>query len=83
MNEGGDTLYVWNLRGVNIVALSDSAFYVATVHANNTSPKQTQSSGWRAIPSQQVQSLLDKDGWEFYRRIGKEQAAAMEPAIHR
>jgi hypothetical protein len=81
MNEGGDTLYVWSFKGRNIAALADHTFYVATVHAHNTSRKQTESSGWCPIPSHRIQRMLDQESWDFYRTVGNEEAAVIRSAV--
>jgi hypothetical protein len=70
MNEGADTVFVWNLQNANVLAHQDHTFYVGTVHAGNTSPKRTETSGWRPFSSQQIRSLLDDRDWSFYERFG-------------
>ena len=70
MNEGADTVFVWNLQNANVLAHQDHTFYVGTVHAHNTSPKRTETSGWRPMSSQDVRCLLDDHDWSFYQRFG-------------
>jgi hypothetical protein len=70
MNEGADTVYVWNLAGARVFALHNHNFYVATVHPHNTSRKRTESSGWRALPSPQVRSLFHDEDRSFYGSLG-------------
>lgn len=69
MNEGADTTFVWNLHDVNVHAHPDHTFYVGTVHSGNTSPKRTESPGWRPLPSGEVRRLMDDEDWSFYQRF--------------
>lgn len=69
MNEGADTTYVWNLDGADVFALENHRFLVATVHANNTSPKRTNTSGWQSRSSLDIRGVVDKDGWSFYEKM--------------
>ena len=45
---GEDTRFVVEARGAKRLVLDDPTFYVATVHAGNTSPKQTSLASWLA-----------------------------------
>jgi glycosyltransferase involved in cell wall biosynthesis len=65
VNVGEDTRFVWGPRAQKLVALRNSAFYVAVVHPGNTSPKRTQGAWWHACPSTEIQDLLGED-WTFY-----------------
>jgi len=65
MNEGADTVFVWGLRGINVVAHPNHDFYVGLVHARNTSPKRTNGGGWHALPVECVRDLV-KDDWNYY-----------------
>jgi hypothetical protein len=67
MNEGADTTFVWNLHNVNIHAHEDHTFYVGTVHSRNTSPKRTETAGWRPLATAEVQRLMDNEDWLFYQ----------------
>jgi O-antigen biosynthesis protein len=58
INEGEDTLFVWALNERQMLALPDSGFFVATVHAHNTSPKRTQTPGWNSVPQHTVACLI-------------------------
>jgi glycosyltransferase involved in cell wall biosynthesis len=69
MNEGADTTYVWNLDGTPVLPLENHRFFVATVHARNTSPKRTQTSGWQPRSSAEIRSVLDDAGWSFYEQL--------------
>ena len=64
-NEGADTVWVWGLKGPKVVALSDHTFYVAIMHARNTSPKRVSDSAWHSYPAQNVRDLMRED-WSFY-----------------
>jgi hypothetical protein len=66
MNEGADTAFVWNLRNVHVRAHPDHRFFVGTVHPRNTSPKRTETAGWRLIIEDEIRSLMDKQDWLFY-----------------
>jgi predicted O-methyltransferase YrrM len=70
MNEGADTVFVWGLHGTNIAPLENHGFYVAMVHARNTSPKRTNTFGWHAFPVEQVRQLLAADV-SFYEDDGR------------
>ena len=72
MNEGADTVFVWNLQNVNVLAHQEHTFYVGTVHATNTSPKRTETQGWRPLASQDIRCLLDDQDWSFYRKFGSQ-----------
>ncbi len=61
MNEGGDTVFVWGLRNARIQAIPNADFYVALVHANNTSRKRTETRGWHPVPLQRITALLGED----------------------
>ena len=67
MNEGADTVFVWELKDANIVPLPDHTFYIATVHPHNTSRKHTESDGWHPLPSQEIRHLLNEEDWLFYQ----------------
>jgi hypothetical protein len=70
MNEGADTVFVWGLHGTNVLPLEKHGFYVALVHARNTSPKRTNTSGWHAFPVDRVRQLLASD-LGFYEDCGR------------
>lgn len=61
MNEGGDTVFVWGLRDARVQAISKTEFYVALVHAQNTSRKRTETPGWHPISSRRIRSLIGDD----------------------
>jgi hypothetical protein len=74
MNEGADTVCVWNLQNANVIAHQDNTFFVGTVHAHNTSPKRTETSGWRTLSGQDIRGLLDSQDWSFYERFGRQES---------
>jgi glycosyltransferase involved in cell wall biosynthesis len=66
MNEGADTTFVWNLQNANVRSHPDHTFYVGTVHARNTSPKRTETIGWRPLSNGDVRCLMNDEDWSFY-----------------
>jgi glycosyltransferase involved in cell wall biosynthesis len=58
INEGEDTRFVWNLRGVPLLALDDPAFYVATIHRGNTSRKRTQERRYRPCSPDFIEDIM-------------------------
>lgn len=66
MNEGADTVFVWNLQNVKVLAHQDHTFFVATVHSQNTSQKHTETCGWRPLSTEVIRKLLDDQDWAFY-----------------
>jgi O-antigen biosynthesis protein len=65
INVGEDTRFVWSNRTKRIVALQDSTFYVAVIHADNISPKHTTDRRWHVYPLADMRNLLGED-WAFY-----------------
>jgi hypothetical protein len=55
-----------------MLALPDSGFFVATVHAHNTSPKRTHMPGWNGVPEHIVARLI---GEQFETYCGHLKAA--------
>lgn len=54
---GEDNAFIWN--GAKRVAVNgDSRCYVATVHAGNTSPKQTSGKRWTELPVQEIEAII-------------------------
>ena len=66
INEGGDTVYVWDLEPANVAALDDNRFYVATVHAGNTSPKKTADPGWHPRSEADLRALVGERDWLLF-----------------
>ena len=58
INEGEDTRFVWSLRGIPLLALPDSTFYVATIHPGNTSRKRTGERRYQPVPAEAVEALM-------------------------
>lgn len=52
-----DTQFIFSRNLTRFVALADHHFYVATVHAKNTSPKQTKSTLWHPVKREEIQAL--------------------------
>lgn len=63
---GEDSRFVWNAAGNRISDLNDPGLCVATVHAGNTSAKQTNGSYWTSYSPEKLQELLGDDRY-FYR----------------
>lgn len=62
---GEDSRFVWNARGVRILALPKNTFFVGVVHSKNTSPKQIRGLRWQPRPTQMIQSLMSSTEWAF------------------
>ncbi len=60
MQVGEDNDFVWH-AGAKVVAHDYIAGFVAILHGNNTSPKQTSGRYWKAIPLTVVEQVLDKE----------------------
>jgi glycosyltransferase involved in cell wall biosynthesis len=61
INEGEDTRFVWNLRGIALLPLEDSTFYVATIHPGNTSRKRTQERRYRPCAPEVVEEIMRRE----------------------
>ena len=64
---GEDTRFVWTERGQRIDVLQRRDFFVGTIHAANTSPKQTMGERWRAASSAEILRTIG-EGWDGYCR---------------
>jgi len=64
-----DTRFVWDRPMERRVALSDYRFYVAMVHAKNTSPKSFDCSYWTRY-SNDLESFMGED-LSFYRKLNQ------------
>ena len=62
---GEDSRFIWKSRPEKILALRDINFYVALVHAGNTSTKRTGDRWWRPYPREAVRDIMGED-WDFY-----------------
>jgi ADP-heptose:LPS heptosyltransferase/glycosyltransferase involved in cell wall biosynthesis len=65
LSVGEDAHFVWRTQARKILALPDNSFYVALIHAGNTSPKRTADSRWQPAAAEEVQTLMGVD-WRFY-----------------
>ena len=45
----------------SVAQRGDSGFFVATVHAHNTSPKRTHTPGWNSVPQHTIARLIGKE----------------------
>jgi glycosyltransferase involved in cell wall biosynthesis len=61
VNVGEDTRFVREATHARIVALARDGFYVARVHAGNTSAKHTGGASWHPFPGSAVHDLLGGD----------------------
>jgi glycosyltransferase involved in cell wall biosynthesis len=55
---GEDSRFVWNAPQGSVIDLNDPGLCVASIHAGNASPKNTQSHYWRAEPVEHVLGLM-------------------------
>jgi glycosyltransferase involved in cell wall biosynthesis len=62
---GEDTRFLWSNQPKRMVILQDITFYIALMHAGNTSPKQIQDGRWHPYPTAEVRKLIGGD-WPFY-----------------
>jgi ADP-heptose:LPS heptosyltransferase len=60
---GEDTRFVLSARGARIGVLDDNRFFVARIHAGNTSPKGTHGGRWQECPIETMRSIVGSD-WE-------------------
>lgn len=60
-----DTAFIFARELTSYTILPYFDFYLATIHGNNTSPKQTSHSIWQPINTEILRSLLKED-WEAY-----------------
>jgi len=58
---GEDTCFLQTIRPGRLLPLADRRFYVATVHAGNTSPRQVTGPPFAPSPPEVVESLLGAD----------------------
>lgn len=61
VTDGEDTRFVWSVPPSAVRALADPSFYVALVHARNTSPKRTRDSRWRPYSSDALRRDMGAD----------------------
>ncbi|HEV3468491.1 MAG TPA: glycosyltransferase [Pyrinomonadaceae bacterium] len=77
INVGEDNSFVWRHPSERITALPDSSFYVALIHAGNTSAKRLTDARWQRRSLDDVSQLLAPDR-EFY--VGLRHGRAPQPA---
>lgn len=58
---GEDSLFIWNVASKVIHDLDDPRLCVASVHPDNTSPKETGGMFWQPRPAGEVRALLGDD----------------------
>ncbi len=62
---GEDTHFVFGARDARIAALEDNRFFVARIHAANSSPKRPRGGLWETRPIDAVRSIVGSE-WEAY-----------------
>lgn len=68
INVGEDNAFVFEHPPERLHALPDSSFYVALIHAGNTSAKRLTDKRWQSRPLNHVSRLIDSDR-EFYATL--------------
>ncbi len=63
---GEDTRFVWAARQGELLPLERDDFYIALIHADNTSAKRVESARWERISAETITNLLG-DVHSFYR----------------
>lgn len=69
LSVGEDTRFVWKKKIEHALLLPDFRFYVAMIHAHNTSPKSLKPPYWRSWDEDDLPSLVQED-WKFYASRG-------------
>lgn len=72
-----DTRFVWNQNLEHAVVLPNHEFYMAMIHAGNTSLKDCSGACWTRWNGE-AERLLGED-WEFYRSWGRVRTAPRPP----
>jgi len=62
---GEDTRFVWNRAAQSPLVLPDHRFFVATLHAENTSSRMSGGACWARRPLDEVRQLLGADYWLY------------------
>jgi hypothetical protein len=78
---GEDTRFVWTSLAKRLIAHTDSTFYVALIHAANTSPKRLADSRWRSHPTAEIRRLVGPD-WAFYADLFRRQKNDVDRKLH-
>jgi glycosyltransferase involved in cell wall biosynthesis len=68
LSVGEDTRFVWTSRRKKLLSLPDVTFYVALIHARNSSPKRPRHAPWHPYPVDGIRDLLGDD-WSFYAAV--------------
>lgn len=61
---GEDSRFVWANVPKRVLALEDRTFFVGTVHASNTSRKETRGHRWRSYPAAALRDLMQGQNLE-------------------
>ena len=77
---GEDSLFLWNGAAKAVSDLDDPRLCVATVHAGNTSRKETGGAFWHARPAAEVHGLLGDD-LHLYRALSPPPARGAWPLV--
>lgn len=62
---GEDAQFIWRGAAASVLDMRDRTLCVATVHAGNTSPKETGGTFWHVRSSAEVHELLGDDVWLY------------------
>ncbi|MCG8457058.1 MAG: glycosyltransferase family 2 protein [Holophagales bacterium] len=81
-NVGEDNAFAWGVPAGKLGILADDRFYVARVHAGNTSPKRTGGRRWQPIPLAEAVSILGDETARVWRELasGREMRPAASTA---
>jgi glycosyltransferase involved in cell wall biosynthesis len=68
IQRASDTKFIWS-RNLNSYAVpGDYRFYVAMIHHENTSPKNTRNNLWNVFPVNKIKEIVNGD-WDYYQEI--------------
>jgi glycosyltransferase involved in cell wall biosynthesis len=81
LNVGEDTRFLWSRRPKHVVALPDNGFYIALVHAGNSSSKHTSGAWWHPFSVARIQQLMVHD-WAFYAGLAPQARTATSEAAN-
>ncbi|MEZ5082193.1 MAG: glycosyltransferase family 2 protein [Bacteroidales bacterium] len=80
IQQASDTKFIWSRKLESFVVLDNYRFYIAMIHDQNTSPKNTGNGLWKPYPIQEIKSIISDD-WDFYSTIGKAVIKPQKTAI--
>ena len=63
-----DNRFLWSPAAKRLVALPDNTFYVALIHANNTSRKRPSGMVWQRRTPDDIHTIMGTDG-AFYEQV--------------